>query len=579
VSPVIQDKAKAIIARMFGKGGGSRSNEPRPKPLPRSTVEHDSVDSMMFGNYADDSPRFSRIAVEEKPRIPHDIVDPPAPDFTSASPDEIRAWQETVKQNAVRRQNAPEYEAWEDLTRDAFYAFHHPTEPEVLAPEDVDPGVAHHAKIMQKIQATEEYADTRNMTRTDPVASAAATMAMVKELRTTLEEELVQQARDAEEFEQARDRAEAAMGELDSARNEIRDWMAANPGQPVPGSMVSNMSGLVDKKRAAQGAAAQHAMNIPAPFTKAAHDAVINAVKAAQTAAKNIGNVPTFGAGLGAGEPRYDSPEQALTIADMWANNPVLRKVATLYGRLDKHIRFERAKRTVGGQDEIVDLKLGDELRRLHPSELGNLADDDLEDDFYTRWLSSEVVVYETVGEEHAGRGPIVLVGDESGSMSGERNIWLKALACCLLNICRREKRDFAYVGFGSANEMTSHLFPAKQALRAQDVLDMASHFFNGGTAPLVGTTEAKRIMEDAVEFKKADIVIVGDGQASFGHEDKVVRDTLRSRGVRIHAIGIAGTHGYLKEYVDEGSEPINVHDFDLTDPSEATAHLATHIT
>lgn len=573
--PVLQDRAKAIIARMFGKGGGG-SGEPKPKPLPRSTVEHDSVDSMMFGNYADDSPRFHRIAVEEKPRIPHDIVDPPAPDFTTADPAEIKVWQETVKANAARRAKAPEYDAWEDLTRDTFYAFHHPSEPEVLSPDAVDPGVAHHAKIMQKVQATEEYADTRNMTRNDPVASAAATMALVRELRSTLEEELVQQARDAEEFERTRDNAEASMSELESLRQQARDAMSN--GQPIPRELVQAIREAVADKRAKQGACAQHAMNVPRPFDKAAHDAVVNAVKKAHAAASSMGNVPSFGAGLGGGEPRYDSPEQALTIADQWANNPVLRKVALLYGRLDKHIRFERAKRTVGGQDEIVDLKLGDELRRLHPSELANLADDDLEDDFYARWLSSEVIVYETVGEEHAGRGPIVLVGDESGSMSGERNIWLKALSCCLLNICRREKRDFAYVGFGSANEMTSHQFPAKQVLAAQDVLDMASHFFGGGTTPIVGTTEAKRIMEDAAIFKKADMVLVGDGQAAFGHEDKVVRDTLRSRGVRTHAIGIAGTHGYLKEYVDEGSEPINVHDFDLTDPSEATAHLATHI-
>lgn len=565
--------AKEIIAKMFGRGG----KKERPKPLPRATVEHDTVDSMMFGNYVDDSPRFHRIAVDEKPRIPFVVQDPPAPDFTSADPAEIKAWQAVVKSNAEKRANAPEYDAWEDLTRDTYYAYHHPTEPAVLAPEDVDPGVAHHAKIMQKIQATEEYADTRNMTRNDPVCSAAATMALVKELRSTLEDELAQQAREAEEFEQARDSAEASMDQLESLRDQARD-LKAN-GQPIPPELVQAIRDGVLDKRAKQATAAQHAAGIPAPFTKAAHDAVMSAVKAAHSAAKDMGNVPTFGAGLGPGEPRYESPEQALTIADMWANNQTLKRVAELYGRLDKHIRFERAKRTVGGQDEIVDIKLGDELRRLHPTELAGLADDDLEDDFYARYLTAELVVYDTVGEEHAGRGPIVIVGDESGSMSGDRNVWLKALAACLLNICRREKRDFAYVGFGSANEVNAFLFPTKSQLQAQDVMDMCAHFFGGGTSPIGGVTAAKKIMEDAPEFKKADIVMVGDGQAGFGHEDGVVRDILRSRGVRIHAIGIGGNFSYLKEYVDEGSEVISVHDFDLTDPSEATAHLATHIT
>lgn len=555
-----------MIARMFGRG------RERPKPMPRSTVEHDSLDKMMFGNYADDSPKFHRIAIEQKPLIAPDIQDPPAPDFTAADPKEIKAWQETVRKNAEKRKKAPEYDAWEDLTRDAFYGFHHSSEPDVLSPDAVDPAVAHHAKIMQKVMSTEEFADTRNITRNDAQTAAMATMALVSELRKTLEDELVSQARESENVEELRADAEAAMEQLESLREQVRN------GQPVTPEVVKAIREAVASKRTAQGAAAQAALAVPAPFDKKAHDAVINAVKAAKKAAESAGSIPTFGGGLGKGEPRYESPEQALSIADMWANNVTLRRVAELYGRVDKHMRFMRAKRTVGGQDEIVDLKLGDEIRRVHPMELGNLADDDMEDDFYARYLAAEIVVYDTVGEEHTGRGPIVLVGDESGSMSGDRNVWLKALACCLLNICRREKRDFAYVGFGSASEMTSHLFPAKQALDAQAVLDMASHFFGGGTVPLVGTTEAKRIMEVGV-FKKADIVIVGDGQASFGHEDKIVRDTMRSRGVRIHAIGIAGSHGYLKEYIDPEYEVIGIHDFDLQDPGEATAHLATHIT
>jgi uncharacterized protein with von Willebrand factor type A (vWA) domain len=240
-------------------------------------------------------------------------------------------------------------------------------------------------------------------------------------------------------------------------------------------------------------------------------------------------------------------------------------------------MRFQRAKRTVGGQDEIVDLKFGDDLRRVLPSELAMLADDDFEDDFYGRYLASEIIVYDTVGEEHAGRGPIVLVCDESGSMGGEKNVWAKAMACCLLNICRREKRDFAYVGFGSANQMYSIQFPAKKALNASDIVEMASHLFNGGTAPIAGTTEAKRIMETATEFRKADIVLVGDGQASFGPEDKAIRDVLVSRGVRFHGIGIPQAYSYLLDYC--GPEfVVNVHQFELENPSEATAHLATHI-
>lgn len=559
-----------IIRRLFNRRGDTP-----PVQMPRQSVEHDSVDKMVFGNYTDDSPRFRRMAVEDAPHIAPDVPEPDAPDFTTASPDEIKSYQEQARAAKAARENAPAYDAWEELTRDVFYSYHHAREPQILSPDEVDPGVAHHAKILSKMTAEDDHAQSRNITRDSPSTAAVATMAAIGALKSILGDELVEQARMAEEFEQARDTADGAINELESLRQEARE-LNAN-GQPIPQELVDAIRQGVLDKRGAIAQAQAVAANIPKPFSKAAHDAVVSAVKEAKAAAESAGNMPSFGAGLDKGEPRYESPEQALTIADMWMNNPTLKAVAELYGRLDQHMRFERAKRVVGGQDEIVDLKLGDELRRILPAELGVLADPDTEDDFYMRYLSGELMVYDTVGEEHAGRGPIVLVGDESGSMGGQRNVWCKAIACCLLNICRREDRDFAYVGFGSSGEVHHFLFPAKRELNAQDIVDMASHFFGGGTVPLQGVALAKKIMETANEFRKADIVLVGDGQASFGPEDKMLRDGLDAKGVRFHGVGIGGSFQYLRDYC--GENVVDVHDFNLEDPSEATAQLATHIT
>jgi uncharacterized protein with von Willebrand factor type A (vWA) domain len=563
---------KEFIDRLFGRAGN------RPAPLPRQTVEHDGVDKYRFQSYTDDSPRFRRIAVEDAPQIAPEIVDPEAPDFTTADPKDIKAWQEEVRANEEKRANAPEYDAWADLTRDVFYGYHHPSEPEVLSTDEVDPAVAAHAKINAKMVADKDHQDARNLTRDNANASALATMASVRTLRDALETALIEQARQSEEFERARDEAEGAMSELDSAREEARAQHQAN-GQVDP-ALAQQIRELVQTKRAAQQQAAEIAQQSPKAFDQAAHDACTAAAKAGKEAAENGASLPSFGSdGFGRDEPRYDSPEQALTIADMWANNPTLRAVAELYGRLDKHMRFQRAKRTVGGADEIVDLKFGDDLRRVLPTELAFLADEEFEDDFYARYLSSELVVYDTVGDENAGRGPIVLVGDESGSMNGERNIWMKAVACCLLNIARREKRDFCYVGFATVNEAYSIQFPAKKQLQANDIIEMASHFFNGsGTVPLAGTTLAKKVMDNVTEFKKADIVIVGDGDGTFTNEDKRLRDSMESRGVRFHGIGIGGSRmTYLVEYCGEDMV-VHIHDFDLSDPSEATAQLATHI-
>lgn len=561
--------ASDIIKRLFGKG------RERPAPMPRATVEHDSVDKMMFDDTVDGSPRFKRIAIEEAPKIPPSVADPAAIDFTSATPAEIAEWQTAARAAHKAREKAPEYDAWGDLSRDAFYLYHHATEPEVIDPAAVDPAVAFHAKIARKIQAHPEYTESRNITRDDATAAAFATMALTTQLKSALEEELVEQARQSEEFEQAREDAESQMSNLDDLRDQARELHGQ--GQPIPGTMVQDIRDAVAAKNAAQQAAAAIAQQAPVAFNKAAADAVDRAVVAAKKAAKDAGNMPGFGQGVGGSdEPSYESPEQALSIADMWANNELLREVAALYGKLDRSFQFERARRIVGGADEIVDIKLGDELRRVLPSELALLADSDTEDDFYMRYFNSELAVYDTVGEEQAGRGPVVMCVDESGSMSGERNVWAKAIALCLLNICRREKRDFAYVAWASTNQCDVHLFPAKKPLQAQDVVDCASHFFGGGTSPLTGLAAGIEVMSKAPEFKKADLVFVTDGDAGWGPEDERMKNWCDEKGVRIWGIGVGHSFGYLAKLSPQGT--VNINDFDLTDPSEATAHLATHI-
>jgi uncharacterized protein with von Willebrand factor type A (vWA) domain len=562
-----------VIRRLFGRPSAS-GERVMPPPPPRATVEHDSVDKMQFGNHADDSPRFRRIAVEDAPQIAPDAPDPDPIDFTQATPDEIKAWQAKARDAKAKREAAPAYDAWSDLTRDIFYSYHHSREPQVKSPDQVDPAVAHHAKIASRMVSEDEHAQARNLTRDDATASAIATMAASRALREALEDELIDQARQSEDFEQARDSAEGAQQTLDDLRAKAQEQHAQ--GQPVESGLKDQIKDAVAQKRQAQAQAAQIAQSSPTPMSQAGHDAIVAAVQAAHEAAQNAASIPSFGQGFGAGEPRYESPEQALTIADMWANNETLKAVSELYGRLDRDMRFKRAKRVTGGADEIVDLKFGDDLRRILPTELGALADDDFEDDFYMRFLGGEVRVFDTVGEESAGKGPIVLTCDESYSMNGERNVWAKALALALLNITRREKRDFAYVAWASGGQCKTHLFKAKDDLNAQAIVDMASHFFGGGTTPVLGLAEADRIMSSVPEFRKADVVKLTDGEAAFGPEDKRLRDRMAEKGVRFHGVGIGQTFGYLKELTDD---VVSVRDFDLDNPSEATAHLATHIT
>lgn len=562
----------SLSALLKGASGAAVRAINEQRRLDRSVVTHDHLDQMLHGNFVDDSPRFRRMTVEDAPRITPDVQDPPAPDFTTAAPEEIKEYQEKARAAKAARETAPPYIPWKDLTRDVFYSYVTHDAPDVLK-DNIDPGVELHTRILPKLISEDDHHQARNVTRGDATLAAAATMAVTDVLKNALGDELLEQAREAQEYAQHEQELREQLGDLDDLREQAR--IHHDHGEPVPQGLIDQIKQAVKDKREAMGALDAAAAQ-QTPMSAEAAAAIRAAAAAGGQAAEAMGNLPSFGAGFGQGEPVYESPEQALSIAETWANNPQLRAMAELFGRLDRDIRFQRSKRVIGGQDEIVDVEFGDNLNRVVGSELALFADPDFEDDFLVRYASQELLCFSTVGEERAGRGPIIIVLDGSGSMSGERNIWARAISMCMLHIARSEKRDFACIEFSGGRNYAEWHFPAKQALMADKILEMASHFFGGGTTPIVGVAGAAKLMEDSPPFKKADLVMVGDGIASFGDEDKRLRDKLTAMGVRIFGIGIGGPFRYLEQYCEH---VVNVHDFELTDPSQATAELATHIT
>lgn len=557
------------LADFLGKGG-RRIGTPELQ-LSDWTVTHTGIDGLRFANYADDSPRFHRVAIDEAPTVTPEVADPEPIDMTTATPEAFVAYQQAKREADAKRAEAPQYSQWQKLTRDVFASYHTHDRPELI--DTVDPSVALHRRILPKLTTTDEHAQARNVTRDDPKMAAIATMAAVDALRNALGEELQEQMREAEQYADAAQQAAEAHDRLEALRDQARELH--QQGQPIPRDLVQQIKDAVHDRRGAQQGALDAAAQ-QTPMSADAMAAIQAAAAAGHTAAENAANLPSFGAGIHDGEPSYESPEQALSIAEMWANNPTLRAVAERFGRFSKDIRFHRAKRVVGGNDEIVDVEFGDNLNRVLPAELALLADEDTELDFLARYASGELLCFSTVGEENAGRGPIVCVIDGSASMNGERNIWTRAVAMCLLHIARIEKRDFACIEFSGPSQVEQWVFEAQRDMPAERIVEMASHFFHGGTVPINGIAAAAKLMQDAAPFKKADIVILGDGEASFGNEDKRLRDQLTEMGVRLYGIGIGGSFAYLASYCEH---VVSVHDFALADPSDATRELAVHMT
>ena len=79
-------------------------------------------------------------------------------------------------------------------------------------------------------------------------------------------------------------------------------------------------------------------------------------------------------------------------------------------------------------------------------------------------------------------KGPIVCCIDTSGSMSGNREMWSKAVAIAMLEIAHNQKRDFAGILFSNKVSFNSPIIIPKDNIEPNKVLELAESFSGGGT-------------------------------------------------------------------------------------------------
>lgn len=202
-------------------------------------------------------------------------------------------------------------------------------------------------------------------------------------------------------------------------------------------------------------------------------------------------------------------------------NNQKLKDVADLFGRMRRLQLSEQRRKVDYARDEVVSVTVGDDLARMLPTELTKMEDADFEWLFYLDLIEHRVPSYKLEGTDKVGRGGIVYLPDESGSMSGIRDVFSKAFGLCLLSQCRDEGRSFSAYPFSSAQDMRVMHFTEPSDFTPERIIDFAEKFFGGGTDIRPSLRAAMDwLLEEAASnnFERSDIVIGSDGD--FPYDD-----------------------------------------------------------
>jgi uncharacterized protein with von Willebrand factor type A (vWA) domain len=357
-------------------------------------------------------------------------------------------------------------------------------------------------------------------------ALASRALALVKSGDLFLDDELLAAKALADE-EEALARNEAAAEDLGSEAGALGDALDA---------LVSQGKA---RKKSLERTVARSVDELPPRFREAIAQKTLSLsedMPRGEDAAKD------FARAVGGNGPRTAS--ERLALAEKLAGNEKLKTLARLAGALRADARAVRRRRRERSNTEMFRVGQGAELGRLLPSELLALRHAGLRRDFLRRFLEKELLEYDLRGDDRHGRGPLVVCLDGSGSMSGPRELWAKAVALALFDIARGQgRRAHAIVFSGtetalSAFDLTSKRAPGgKRPLNLSEVVRLAECFPGGGTdfqKPLAAALSAVKTSP----LRGADIVFITDGEAKL--EDGFVAEVeqeKRNRDLTIYGV------------------------------------------
>lgn len=510
-----------------------------PRRKSRSTVKHNALDDGVLQDITDKAELFRR-EVEAEPVIDLDGKERPL-------------------------------DNWSDFVGDAFRTLHTNEDPGVLDAEEILPSHEPIRRVMQRFIGSEEFKAMKPDTTHDEIASAFGSMRAAPKLRALATSELKSLFEDAKQAEKCENRIERAETKLEDLREQARQMH--EQGQPIPDDLRDQINEQVKRKANARHDLAKVQQDMAnKPVTTGAAQVIQEAAEEAKKGVDVVRSLP----GMGRGQTKKMKADDALRLANLFAENPMLFKIAQMLGRIVRDMKFKRARRMQGGVEEVVDVELGNNLPQVLPAQLMHMRHRLLKRWFLRRYVQASLLQRERRGTTEAGRGPLVVVVDESASMGETRFVWAKALCMAIISIARREKRDAAVVAFSSAGQTEVWEFPWKEPMDPERIVDMAAHNFRGGTSINEGLERARDVIAKDERFNRADCILITDGEDYEGWSDNAQKlcEDLADRSVRVHGIQVGGPpSAYLQGACENVASAM-----DLTGANGATDMLAENI-
>lgn len=360
--------------------------------------------------------------------------------------------------------------------------------------------------VIDSIWGSDGYRNLHRMTMGDPVAAAAGVVSLSRKVSGLLEG-LGDVAEQAERAQQAQDDLEEAMGEGGTG------VPRGTGDDPEPDLDIEALRSKAEEESELLDAMVDEKM-------PKIESAVRAGVEAAEAEADGHA-VAAAGWDLSPGEAESMDPKKRIRLM-MALSQERMQRIADLVGLMENLAMGNRDRRYELHPGMITGVTLGRHLADLTDSEFAALALPELEDLMILRVVKGRARVYLTEVIERAGRGAIIYLEDQSGSMLGPKGDWSKAFGLALLRAARSQGRAFHAFCFQGPGKWRRFDFPEPNAPVTELMIEFASTQPDGGTEVTGPIDEAVSLLQaeyDNAGRIEGDLIIGTDGEVGISDE------------------------------------------------------------